>query len=185
MIIKQIIKDRELVFETRAGLFSKDHVDPGSILLIENVEIKDGDVIEDLGCGYGAIGLPLAIHTPSGIVFMVDTDIRAVELSKINAELNKINNISVMASDGFKNLPKDLKCNLVVANPPSHTPKEIIIEFVEGAERHLNMGGKLYFVTENRIVPMIRKEFERIFGNYERVIGKHQYTLSATYKQTE
>jgi len=182
MTIKTTLRGREFVFETKAGLFSKDHVDPGSLLLVENVEVRDGDVVVDLGCGWGAIGLAMAGFTPRGKVYMVDTDIRAVEYSQRNARLNHIENVVIVASDGFANLPLGLKCELVVSNPPSHTPKETIIEFIEGAKDRLSKGGKLYFVTERRIAPMVKREFEKVFGDYEVVGTKLQYCLSLAQK---
>ena len=183
MQIKTTLRGREFVFETKPGLFSKEHVDPGSLLLIENMAVKNGDTVIDLGCGYGAIGLSMASLIPNGKVYMVDTDIRAVEYSKRNAQLNQIKNVEIVASDGYANLPKDLKCDLIVSNPPSHTPKETIIEFIEGAKNRLNEGGKLYFVTEKRISPMIKREFVRVFGNHETVNSKLQYVLSMAIKE--
>lgn len=182
MTIKAILRGKEFVFETKVGFFSKDHVDPGSFLLIENVDVANGDIVVDLGCGYGAVGLSLASLTPKGKVYMVDTDVRAVEYSQRNAKLNQIENVEIIASDGFAKLSKTLKCNLVVSNPPSHTPKETIIEFIEGAKVRLIKGGKLYFVTERRIAPMIKREFMRVFANYDQVATKLQYTLSVAVK---
>jgi|SRR3989344_2024789 len=183
MRIKATVRGRELEFETKAGLFSYEHIDPASLLLIENVEVRDGDRIIDVGCGYGAIGLALAGLTPKGKVCMVDTDIRAVEYSLINAKLNRIKNVEIVAGDGFAKVPKESRFEVVVSNPPSHTPKETILEFIAGAKNRLTEGGKVYFVTERRIVPMIKREFERVFGNHKIVGTKMQYSVSLAYNQ--
>ena len=165
-------------FETKAGLFSKDKIDKGSLLLLSNVNINNDDVILDIGCGYGAIGLVIAGQTSRGKVYMVDTDIRAVKYSKINAKLNSISNVEILLSDGFKNVSKELKFDVVLSNPPSHMPKETIIEFIEGSRKYLKKGGKLYFVTEKRIRPMIEREFLKEFHNYELIKSDSTYAIS-------
>src|SRR3989344_3993019 len=116
------------------------------------MEIRPTNVVIDLGCGYGVIGLVVASLATEGKVYMVDVDIRGVEYSRSNAELNNIKNVEVIASDGFKQVP-EVEFDVVVSNPPSHMPKETIIEFIEGAHKRLRKGGKLYFVNEKRIKP--------------------------------
>lgn len=177
-MITATLKGKDFQFETKPGLFSKNEVDAGSKLLIEHMVIKPTDTVLDLGCGYGVIGLVAASAANQGKVYMVDTDIRAVKYSKINASLNKISNVQIVASDGFEELP-NIQFDVVVSNPPSHLPKETIIEFIEGARQHLTKGGKLYFVDEKRIKPMIKREFERVFGNYELLSQNSVYVVSA------
>lgn len=181
-MFKTTLLNNEILFETKPGLFSKGQVDAGSRLLLENIEINDADTILDLGCGYGAIGLAVAKLALRGQVFMVDVDIRAVKYSRINAELNHLRNTEIIASDGFEGLPLNLKFNLVLSNPPSHVANETIIEFIIGAHKNLMMGGKLYFVTEKRIKPFIKREFDRIFGNYQMVSQNAIYVVSMARK---
>ncbi len=54
MRITTILRGKEYTFETKPGLFLKDEVDSGSQMLIENMEIKDDDIVIDLGCGWGS-----------------------------------------------------------------------------------------------------------------------------------
>ena len=44
-----------LSFETDAGVFAKNELDPGSRLLIESMGALSGRVLE-LGCGWGPVG---------------------------------------------------------------------------------------------------------------------------------
>ena len=185
MKIQTKLRRKKYIFETKAGLFSKDKVDKGSALLIENMTIQNGDKVIDLGCGYGAIGIVAARLTPSGFVYLVDTDIRAVKYSQINVKLNKVNNVAIVASDGFEKIPRDLIFNIVVSNPPSHMPKETIIEFIQGAKEHLVDNGKLYFVTERRIKPLIKRLFTKYFENYKTLTSKAQYVVSIAYKRKD
>lgn len=176
-MFKTVILGREFQFETKPGLFSKNEMDLGSKFLLENVEVGRNDTIVDLGCGYGAIGLVVAKIAIQGKVYMVDVDIRAIKYSKINAELNGVKNVEVIASDGWENVPK-ANFDLVISNPPSHVANETIIDFIEGAKMFLKSRGGIYFVTEKRIKPMIKREFERVFGNYQMIAQNGSYIVS-------
>src|SRR5690606_8444884 len=58
-------------FVTDAGVFSRERVDFGSLLLIEAMQIGQGDTVLDLGCGYGPIGTVAARLAPKGYIYMV------------------------------------------------------------------------------------------------------------------
>lgn len=171
-------------FETKAGLFSKDHIDEATLFLINHMEINPTDIVLDIGCGYGPIGIVAATRAYKGKVFMVDVDIRAVKYSRMNANINKVTNVEVIPSDGFEDLPK-VHFNVVLSNPPSHTPKETVIKFIEDARTRLHNKGMLYFVTEKRIKPMIKREFERVFGNYEAIASTNEFVISRTIRNGE
>ena len=73
-------------FISDAGVFSRDGVDYGSRVLIEQMEIMPDAQVLDIGCGYGPIGLTAARLAPQGHVTMIDINERAVELAKHNAK---------------------------------------------------------------------------------------------------
>ena len=182
MRIEAILRGKNYQFETKPGLFSKAEIDGGSQLLIAHMDIGVADVVIDLGCGYGPIGLVAASLASLGKVYMVDTDIRAVKYSRLNAELNNLHNIEVMASDGFES-SSGVIFDVVVSHPPTHLPKEIILEFIEGSHRQLRDGGCLYFVTEQRVKSFIKREFLAAFGNYAEVAKGTQHVVSLAIKQ--
>ena len=51
-------------FQSDAGVFSKGEVDFGTRLLIDCLELRPGQVVLDLGCGYGPIGVVAADWWP-------------------------------------------------------------------------------------------------------------------------
>src|SRR5699024_10516848 len=99
------LRGKEYEFMTDAGVFSRDRVDYGSCLLIEQFNEPDasGNLL-DLGCGYGPIGISLANDYPNRHVVLADVNERAVYLAQENAKLNLISNIEVVQSDRFSNL---------------------------------------------------------------------------------
>jgi len=65
-----------------------------------------------------------------------------------------------------------------VTNPPSHSPKQTLIEFIEGAKQRLKKGGKLYVVTERWLAPAIERDCKRVLGNYQVVASEGGYVVS-------
>ena len=180
MIIKETLREKKYIFETKPGLFSKDNIDSGSKLLIEKMDLKPNDIVMDLGCGYGVIGLVAANLAYKGSVYMVDTDIRAIKYSRINAKLNKVDNIEIIASDGFEeivHIPHKIIFDVVVSNPPTHLPKDTLVEFINGSKTFLKEEGKAYFVTEKRIMSFMKKEFEKVFGNFKEIAHDDHHVL--------
>ena len=135
------IGNRCLRFETDAGTFSKEHMDPGSLLLINTVPALSGRVA-DIGCGWGAIGISLAVKNPDAFIEMVDVNERALALAQKNAEENAVRNVRIFASDALAQVEPGL--SYVVTNPPIRAGKQVIYGFFAQAFEKLLPGGKLY-----------------------------------------
>lgn len=181
MRFKTLLRGQNYIFETKTGLFSKDGVDSGTKLLIDKMKINPTDIVLDLGCGWGPIGIVAAKLATKGKVYMADIDIRAIKYSQLNASLNEVENIETRLSDGFENL-EEINFDAILSNPPSHSSNETLIDFIEDSRKHLKNGGKLYFVVEKRISPFIKRELKRVFNNYKIVSLSPKHTLFSTTK---
>ena len=179
--LQENLRGHELAFTTTYGLFSYKKIDDGTRLLIEAIKLKDGDNLLDLGCGYGPIGIALARDNPKSKVYMVDRDFVAVEYAKKNSKHNHLSNCEVLLSNGFSNL-KGLKFNVIASNLPSHFSNDMLEWMLQDAKNHLKAGGKLYVVTVSKLNKFIKREFENIFGNYEKVAHSKMYTISSATK---
>ena len=126
------------------GVFSKNHLDYGSRLLIETLlkENDDYESILDLGCGYGLIGISLAKITGKNVT-MCDVNKRALHLCERNVVANKIN-AKVIESNIYENITDCY--DIIITNPPIKAGKKVVLDFLVGAKKHLNEGGKLWFV---------------------------------------
>lgn len=133
-----------LVFNSDNGVFSKDHLDFGSKLLIETMikNIDKNKSILDVGCGYGFIGISLAKILNSKVV-MVDINKRAVHLTNMNIKENKVN-AQAFESNIYENVKE--KFDVIVSNPPIRAGKNIVLEILERAHEFLNINGELWFV---------------------------------------
>jgi len=155
--------DFSLSFYSDNGVFSKNHLDYGSSLLINNI-IENCDKklsILDVGCGYGFIGIMLAKMIDANVV-MVDVNKRAVHLTEMNIKENKVN-AKVIESNIYENV--DGKYDVVVTNPPIRAGKKIVLEILLKAKEFLNINGELWFVIrKDQGAKSIAKELENIYN---------------------
>jgi len=143
--IKVNIFDKTYTFLTDNGVFSKERLDYGTRLLLENLDIaKMEGAVLDLGCGYGAIGIILGSINKNISIDMVDVNERALFLSRENIKLNSVKNLSVYESDGYKNINNEY--NYIVTNPPIRVGKEKLYEILFKAKDYLLPEGEFWFV---------------------------------------
>ena len=138
---------QELVFETDAGVFSRDGLDKGTELLLSALPPLRGDVL-DLGCGWGAVGVSLAKAYPGLRVTLVDINSRAVELSKKNAAKNGVS-VRALESNGFEALLEQ-QFSCIITNPPIRAGKQVIYGLFEQSARHLLPRGSLFIVIRKQ-----------------------------------
>ena len=88
------IGDRpSLNFVSRPGTFSYGRFDDGSRAMLEVAQIRPESSVLDLGCGNGAVGCLASQLAGSGKITFVDSNARAIALSRHNAESNGLKNV--------------------------------------------------------------------------------------------
>lgn len=146
---------------SRPGTFSYGHFDNGSRAMAEVAEVRPGDAVLDLGSGNGAVGCLLGgLAGPTGSVTFVDSNLRALALSELNAFANKTPNPTFVAATRLEGLPRK-GFDVIVANPPYYAKSEITQLFIQGSRELLKPGGRYYLVTKmpTAVVPMIFQTF--------------------------
>ena len=93
------VNNKVFNFYTDNGVFSKKGLDFGTRTLLDALlkENISGDVL-DLGCGYGCIGIILSSFFDIN-VDMVDVNLRALHLSKMNKKDNGTKNVNIFESN--------------------------------------------------------------------------------------
>ena len=144
---RAVFAGRVLAFDTDAGVFSKQHVDPGSELLCRTLpETLSGEVL-DMGCGWGAMTVMTLAKCPDVVMTMADVNERALALAKANIEKNRMQARAEL-SDGFERV--DGLFDAVITNPPIRAGKAVIYRMFEEAKAHLKPGGALYLVIRKQ-----------------------------------
>lgn len=146
-----------LVQFTRPGVFSWEHLDEATALLIETMNIRRGDRVLDLGCGAGGLGVVAALQSGARVV-LVDADADAVRCARRTARQAGTSNVDVRASDVAEAVDGEA-FDVVVTNPPFHVGKATDLTvpqaFIDDAYDALAPGGRLYLVA-NRTLPYER-----------------------------
>ncbi|MBO9554103.1 methyltransferase [Cellulomonas sp.] len=140
---------RTLQVETAGGVFSPDHVDLGTQVLLRTVPAppSTGDLL-DLGCGWGPVALSLALASPHARVWAVDVNERALDLVRRNAERVGASNVVAALPD---DVPDDVRFAALWSNPPIRVGKEALHALLlrwlprraPGGEAHLVVGKNL------------------------------------------
>lgn len=170
-------------FETDAGVFSKSEVDFGSRVLIEAFEmpVVAGDVL-DVGCGYGPIGLSIARSHPERTIQMMDINTRALALATKNAQMNGVQNVHVLESDGLASIG-DVKAAAILTNPPIRAGKDTIFRFYEQSYEKLVDQGELWVVIQKKQgAPSTVKHLEEMFSEVDIVEKKKGYWVIRAIK---
>lgn len=137
-------------FVSDNGVFSKDKIDQGSIILLDTIIASNKALHKtlDLGCGYGVVGIILKKHFEDCEVEAVDVNPRALKLAKENAITNGVK-IKVYESFAFEKIEsKDF--NTIITNPPIRAGKKVVYEMFEQACEHLKIDGCLWVVIRKQ-----------------------------------
>ena len=174
------VLDEKFKFYSDNGVFSKTHLDFGSLLLIE--EFKNPDIeglLLDLGCGVGVIGITLGRHYNREVIFS-DVNSRAIDLTKKNAELNNIK-FEAYLTDCMNGIDKEFAC--ILTNPPIRAGKKVIYNFFDEAYNHLKINGELWFVMRrNHGVESAIKKIDEVFNNHEVIRRKNGFWIVKAIK---
>lgn len=121
------LPDRTFELDTDRGVFAHGHLDFGTDLLLRSLApIPPGEVI-DVGCGYGAIAITVALRNPDARVWAVDINRRALDLCARNAERAGAGNVVPAEPDA---VPGGIRFAAVYSNPPVRLGKEGLHELL-------------------------------------------------------
>ena len=140
---------RRLAVETAGGVFSPDHVDTGTQVLLREVPPPPDDgTFLDLGCGWGPIALSLGLLAPAATVYAVDVNERALELVRANADRAGLGNVRAGRPD---EVPSDLRFDLIWSNPPIRVGKAALHDLLATWLLRLTDAGEAYLVVQKNL----------------------------------
>ena len=164
--IKFSLYGQEYAYYTDNGVFSKSRIDEGTYIFLKVLLPLhlDGRIL-DLGCGYGPIGLTVALNSKQARVDLADINSRALALaSKSGERLNLTNRVTFLQSDIYEKIegPYDS----IVVNPPIRAGKVVTYKMYEESKHYLIDGGSLYVVIRRQQgAESALKYIETVFEN--------------------
>lgn len=183
LVINTSLVGQPLCFHSTWGLFSPRAIDEGSVLLLEHLDVKDDDVVLDMGCGYGPLGLSIAQRARNGQVHMVDKDFLAIEYANANAQRNSLPHARAYLSNGFSHVDSQLPLTLVVSNLPAKVGNEFFQIMFDDAFQRMQPGARIVVVTINGLRQFIKRSFTEVFGNYDKLKQGKTYTVSMAVRE--
>ncbi|MFL6062340.1 MAG: class I SAM-dependent methyltransferase [Marmoricola sp.] len=129
-----------------SGVFAQGRLDIGTgVLLREQGPPQQARTVLDLGCGYGVIGLAVAIAVPGCVVTAVDVNERAVLLANENAEqLGVADRFTAAVPDA---VDPGATYDEIWSNPPIRIGKEALHELLLTWLPRLAPGGRARLVV--------------------------------------
>jgi 16S rRNA G1207 methylase RsmC len=117
-----------LALTSGSGVFARGRLDVGTAVLFRETDpprpARPAPTYLDLGCGYGVIGLALAVAVPDARVWAVDVNERALLLARENADaLGVAERYTAVTPD---EVPADLAFDEIWSNPPIRVGKEAL-----------------------------------------------------------
>jgi len=158
------IHDIEMYLDTDPDLFSPNKPDRGTCLMLEHVAYSPADIVLDLGCGYGLVGIYSAKHVPQDQVYMTDLDPLAVRLAARNLQRNNVEKVTLVQGDGYEAVNR-ADFTLILSNPPFHTDFSVAKNFIEKGFNRLHVGGRLYMVTRRK--EWYKRKIISVFGGVQ------------------
>jgi 16S rRNA (guanine1207-N2)-methyltransferase len=141
-------------FTVQAGIFSSDHIDPGSQLLADHLPAHLHGNVADLGAGWGFLSDAVLKRCPKiQRLDLFEADARALDCARRNLAGHDCG-ITFHWHDVTTGLPEIY--DVIVMNPPFHTGQATHVDlgraFLKTAAASLKRGGKLLLVA-NRQLP--------------------------------
>lgn len=133
------------------GVFSQNHLDIGTSVLLPYLTQVTSGKIADFGCGAGIISAFLSKLNPKNRIFALDVDAFALASTKMTFVKNNLplEQLEVKAVAGIEDAP--LFLHAIVSNPPFHqgiqTDYNASESLCKTSRRHLKSGGELWVVS--------------------------------------
>lgn len=178
------LRGKHFFFVTDSGVFSKERVDYGSRVLIDNfswTDLPQGNFLE-IGCGYGPIGLALA-YASGRRIEMVDINQRALDLAEHNAKENHISQVDIHFSDVYQSVYENSYA-AIISNPPVRAGKKVVHQILIEAFDLLKENGTLTIVLQKKQgAPSAKKQMAETFGNAEIIKKDKGYYIIQSKKE--
>jgi 16S rRNA G1207 methylase RsmC len=123
--VRATVWGHDLALTSGSGVFAQGRLDIGTAVLLRSLEAPAGArSVLDLGCGYGVIGVAVAVAVPDCVVTAVDVNERALLLARENAAaLGVTDRYTALLPDA---VPAGAAYDEIWSNPPIRIGKDAL-----------------------------------------------------------
>lgn len=183
-LINAYLRGKRFQFLTSKSVFSKNRVDLGTRILVENMILPEKGYVLDIGCGYGVIGIVAAALNPNIHVVMVDVNKRAVNLAKHNIKINGVNNAEARHGSLYDPV-RGMTFECILSNPPISAGLATVRAIVTEAPKYLSNGGVLQIVVRSKIgKERFTQMLKEAFGNFTVLARESGYRVLIAEKKS-
>lgn len=152
--LRAVLGGRERDLVTASGVFSAERLDAGTAVLLRvaadsaRPEPLEGADLVDLGCGWGAVALSMALAQPSRRVWAVDVNPRALALTALNAQRLGLSGVRAVTPD---QVPEGVVLGELWSNPPIRVGKAALHEMLARWLGRLHPAGQAHLVVQRNL----------------------------------
>jgi 16S rRNA G1207 methylase RsmC len=147
--IRVILQGHPVDMQVSHGVFSMNRLDLGTSVLLRHVPqpAQNGNLL-DLGCGWGPIAVSMGFASPQADIWAVDSNERALELTRDNARAQGLDNITAINGE---DVPDDVRFATIWSNPPIRIGKEALHALLMQWLPKLAVSGSAYLVVQKNL----------------------------------
>ena len=180
-----------LNIDNLANTFARQSLDIGARIMLEHMTISANDVVVDLGCGNGVLGVNALSLAPDAKVIFVDESYMALESARLNVLNNfpdKIDQCEFVASNCLETLlQREYKpaVTKILCNPPFHQQNaitdHIAWQMFTDSRELLIKSGHLVVVGNRHLDYHIK--LKKLFGGAKVLASDKKFVILSTAKR--
>ena len=144
----------DLSMRVSSRVFSGSKLDLGTRQLLSVApDLPEEGTFLDLGCGWGPIATVMSLEAPGAVVWAVDVNSRALDLTARNAQAHDASGVRVLTADEAlaASVESDTRFDVIWSNPPVRIGKEAMHEMLASWLGRLAPSGVAYLVVQRNL----------------------------------
>ena len=144
----------DLSMRVSSRVFSGYKLDLGTRQLLSVApNLPEDGTFLDLGCGWGPIATVMSLEAPGAVVWAVDVNSRALDLTARNAQAHGTSGVRVLKADEAlaTSVESDTRFDVIWSNPPVRIGKEAMHEMLASWLGRLAPSGVAYLVVQRNL----------------------------------
>ena len=153
-VIDVSVRGFDLSMRVSSRVFSGSQLDLGTRQLLSVApDLPEDGTFLDLGCGWGPIATVMSLEAPRAVVWAVDVNSRALDLTARNAQAYGASGVRVLKADEAlaASVESGTRFDVIWSNPPVRIGKEAMHEMLASWLGRLAPSGIAYLVVQRNL----------------------------------